>query len=70
MNDRTKSMLIGLVAGALLGALFGSMLAEEDAPGRAPGTTGLAALKAGDYFKIGISLLTLARELGAMTRKA
>lgn len=70
MNDRTKSMLIGMVAGALLGALFGSMLAEADDPSRSPGSTGLAALNTGDFFKIGISLLTLARELGQMTRKA
>lgn len=70
MTDRTKSVLIGLLAGALIGAIFGSMLAEADEPGRAPGTTGLAAMNTGDFFKIGISLLTLARELGQMTRKA
>ena len=70
MNNRTKSVIIGAILGAVAGAIFGAMAAESDDPGVARGSTGFAALTTGDFFKVGISVLALARELGAMTRRA
>ncbi len=65
MNDRVKTILIGLVAGALLGAAFGWVIGDQDPDEEMPG---LSALGAGDYFQLGISILTLARQFGSMIR--
>jgi hypothetical protein len=69
MNYKTKSMLIGLVAGALLGAAFAWVASDDEAKaGDEP--AGLAALGPGDYLQLGISILTLARQFSSMVRKA
>lgn len=65
MNHRTKSIVVGLFAGALLGAAFGWVVGDDDADEEMPG---LAALGPSDYFQLGISILTLARQFGNMIR--
>lgn len=64
MDRKTKTMLIGIIAGALLGAVVAWTVndAEED------GETGLAALGPSDYFQLGIGILTLARKFGTMLK--
>jgi gas vesicle protein len=70
MNERMKSLLVGLVLGAIVGALFGWIVGESS-ENRQPGErTGLQAISTGDYIKIGVAVLTLAREFGQMMRKA
>lgn len=66
MNHRVKSILIGFVAGALLGAAFGWVVGDNEPDG--DGKVGLAALGPADYFQLGISILTLARQFGSMLR--
>jgi len=66
MNHRVKSILIGLVAGALLGAAFGWVVGDNEPDD--DGKMGLAALGPADYFQLGISILTLARQFGSMLR--
>lgn len=69
MNDRTKSVVVGLVLGATIGAIFGWMVADSKKQ-RLPGQpTGLQAIAPGDYMKIGVAILTLAREFGQMLNK-
>jgi hypothetical protein len=68
MNTKIKSVLIGLVAGALLGAALGWVVSDGDAES-GEGAVGLAALGPADYFQLGISILSLARQFGGMVRK-
>ncbi len=67
MNPKLKAILIGMVAGALLGAAFGWVFGDgqEQEETRA----GLAKLGPADYIKLGISVLSLAREFGSMMRR-
>lgn len=71
MNERTKSVLIGLLLGAAAGAVFGWVASaeHENADGTRSRAVGLSALAPGDFLKIGISLLTLGRELAQMVRR-
>ena len=68
MNNRTKSMLVGLLAGAVLGATFAWVVndGEDDEDTR----VGLTALGPADYFTLGISILTLARQFSGMVKRA
>ncbi|MEZ4870515.1 MAG: hypothetical protein R3C14_54805 [Caldilineaceae bacterium] len=66
MNHRVKSIVIGLVAGAVLGAAFGWVVGDNDPD--EDGEYGLASLGPADYFQLGISILTLARQFGSMLR--
>ena len=50
-------------AGAFLGAAFGWVVGNNEPDEEMPG---LAALGPGDYFQLGISILTLARQFGSM----
>jgi hypothetical protein len=68
MSQRVKSMLVGLAAGALLGAAF-AWVASEGVDEEGGERLGLAALGPGDYFQLGISILTLARQFGSMVKK-
>lgn len=63
MSHRTKAILVGLLAGAFLGAAFGWVVGNNEPDEEMPG---LAALGPGDYFQLGISILTLARQFGSM----
>jgi len=68
MSQKTRAIIVGIAAGALLGATFawiaGDGSGEEDTDGNA-----LAHLGPGDYFTLGISILTLARQFGGMLRR-
>ncbi|MBX3016209.1 MAG: hypothetical protein KF832_32105 [Caldilineaceae bacterium] len=66
MNHRVKSIVIGLLAGAVLGGAFGWVVGDNEPDG--DGKMGLAALGPADYFQLGISILTLARQFGSMLR--
>jgi len=63
MSHRTKTILVGLLAGAFLGATFGWVIGNNEPDEEMPG---LAALGPSDYFQLGISILTLARQFGTM----
>ncbi len=69
MNYRTKSLLIGAVAGALLGATFAWVSSESD-PNDPDAQVGFAKMGPTDYFQLGISILNLARQFGGMVNKA
>ena len=68
MNYRTKSLLIGTIAGALLGATFAWVASDGDSDDP-DAKVGLAQMGPSDYFQLGISILNLARQLGGMVRK-
>lgn len=67
-NDRGKAVLIGLIAGALLGATLAWVASEEDNGLEDGQVRGVAKLGATDYFSLGMSILTLARQFGEMLR--
>ena len=64
MNRKTKTLLTGLFAGALLGIAFAWVATDLDDDDE----HGIATLGASDYFQLGISILTLARQFGGMLR--
>jgi hypothetical protein len=63
MSYKVKALLIGMVAAFAWVASEGDKLDERGQP------AGLAALGPGDYFQLGISILTLARQFGTMLKK-
>ena len=67
MSYKTKALLIGARVGASLGALLAWTAADghDDAEEGHP----LAVLGPADYFQLGISVLTLARQFGAMLKR-
>ncbi len=67
-NDRRKAVLIGVLAGALLGAAFAWVASEDDDNIEEGEIRGVAKLGATDYFSLGMSILTLARQFGDMLR--
>lgn len=71
MNERTKSLLIGIGFGALVGAVFGWIVGDaEDEATRTPGeVVGLSAMSTGDFVKIGISVLALVQQLNSMMKR-
>ncbi len=69
MSERTKSVVIGAVLGAAIGAVFGIIIGEANDGQVAVKRSSLAAVSPTDYMKIGISILTLAREFGQILRK-
>lgn len=71
MSTRMKAIVYGLAAGALIGAVFGWIVGDgEETASRSVTVGGLSALTPGDYLKVGISVLTLAREFNSMVRKS
>ena len=68
MKYRTKALLIGTAIGALVGAVLA--LTSADGYDEANSTENpIAALGPGDYFQLGISILTLARQFGQMLKR-
>jgi hypothetical protein len=68
MKYRTKALLIGTVVGAVVGAILGLTSAQgydEASSSESP----IAALGPADYFQLGISILTLARQFGQMLKR-
>ncbi|MEM7132749.1 MAG: hypothetical protein AAF702_40980 [Chloroflexota bacterium] len=69
MSNRRKAVLIGLVSGALLGAAFAWVATDSDPDDDESGEIrGVAKLGPTDYFSLGMSILTLARQFGDMLR--
>ena len=68
MKYRTKALLIGTAIGALVGAVLALTSADgyDDASGA---ESPIAALGPADYFQLGISVLTLARQFGQMLKR-
>lgn len=68
MKDRTKTLLIGSVAGALVGLALAWIATdvEQDEDGN---PVGVASLNTGDYFQLGMAILTLARQFSGMVKK-
>jgi len=66
-SNRTGVVLAGVLAGAFLGGIFAWMASSRDGDGE---NAAVAALGPSDYFQLGISVLTLARQFGAMISKS
>jgi len=68
MKYRTKALLIGTGIGALIGAVLAltSAAGYDDAQSS---ESPISALGPGDYFALGISVLTLARQFGQMLKR-
>lgn len=65
VNDhKARGILIGALAGALLGAAIGWVYAS-----RADGDEAVN-LTPGDYFKLGIALLGVARQVGDLVQRS
>ena len=62
-NNRRKAIFVGMAIGALMGAAFAWMATDGD-----DDEGGLAKLGTSDYFTLGMSVLTLARQFGDMLR--
>ncbi|MEM7539231.1 MAG: hypothetical protein AAF639_44145 [Chloroflexota bacterium] len=67
MNQRTKSIVIGLVAGALLGAVFAWVVSDGDE--NEDGTNNIAQLGPAEYFQLAISILNVARQFNGMLKE-
>lgn len=70
MNERLRSVMVGAFWGAAVGALFGMVVGDADDAQVAVKRSSLATVSPADYIKLGISVLTLAREFGQMLRKS
>lgn len=66
-SSRTGIILLGIVLGAFLGGSFAWLASSRSEDGH---ETTLASLGPSDYFQLGISVLTLARQFGAMIQKS
>lgn len=69
MNHRTRAIIVGIAAGALLGATF-AWVAGDGSPESSEDENPMSALGPVDYFQLGISILTLARQFGGMLKRA
>ena len=70
MSHKNKSLLIGVLAGALLGAAFAWAASDGDDDAEGELRFSVASLGPADYFTLGISILTLARQFSGMLKKA
>ena len=66
-SPRTGVILLGIVLGAFLGGSFAWLASSRSEDGD---ETAIASLGPSDYFQLGISVLTLARQFGAMIQKS
>lgn len=64
-----KSVMVGALLGAAVGAIFGLIVGDANDAQVATKRSSLATVAPADYMKIGISVLTLAREFGSMLKK-
>lgn len=67
-KDRKKALFLGVLIGAIIGAAFAWFISEEVDYDDEDAIRGVAKLGATDYFSLGMSLLTLARQFGDMLR--
>ena len=70
MNERMKSIMVGAFLGAAVGAVLGMIVGDANDKQVAVKRSSLAQVAPSDYMKIGISILTLAREFGSMLSKS
>jgi hypothetical protein len=68
MKYRTKALLIGTLVGAAIGAML-ALTSAEGYDEASSSENPIAALGPGDYFQLGISILTLARQFGQMLKR-
>jgi len=68
MKYRTKALLIGVGVGALIGAIL-ALTSSEGYDEASSSESPIKALGPGDYFALGISVLTLARQFGQMLKR-
>ena len=65
-SNQTGIIVTGVLAGAFLGGIFAWMASKREGEDE---QAAAAVLGPSDYFQLGISLLTLARQFGAMLNK-
>jgi hypothetical protein len=65
---RTKALIVGTSIGAAIGALL-ALTSSEGYDEAKSSENPIAALGPMDYFALGISILTLARQLGQMLKR-
>ncbi len=68
MKYRTKALIIGTLVGAAVGAIL-ALTSTEGYDEAESSENPIAALGVGDYFQLGISILTLARQFGSMLKR-
>lgn len=66
-SNRMGVLVTGVLAGAFLGGIFAWMASGRNGEGE---NAAVASLGPSDYFQLGISVLTLARQFGAMLNKS
>jgi len=67
-SNRKMVVVTGMLAGAFLGGIFAWMASSrESGEGE---NVAVAALGPSDYFQLGISILTLARQFGSILNKS
>jgi hypothetical protein len=68
MKYRTKALLVGIGIGAAVGAIL-ALTSADGYDEASAAENPIAALGPGDYFQLGISILTLARQFGQMLKR-
>ena len=65
-SNRMGIILTGVLAGAFLGGIFAWMASNRESEDE---NAAVASLGPSDYFQLGISVLTLARQFGSLLNK-
>lgn len=66
-SSRTGVIVLGVLLGAALGGSFAWLASSRSKEGHEPA---IASLGPADYFQLGIGVLTLIRQFGAMMEKS
>jgi hypothetical protein len=68
MNDRTRALITGVIAGGVLGAAL-AWVATDGYDEASSSENPIKALGTGDYIALAIGIMTLARQFGAMLKR-